>query len=197
MRANEWCEYREGVTTGTNKRGTTVDVGLGDDYLLPDVQISAKTRVTVRIPEDGEKVEAEAVAPETPRMEAGYYWGYTLRRADSLSAVFTETGFDGGYDVSFGTSERGEPVDEMVLEEIPRYRHLLAVFGGVAGLETAARNDPVLKEKGVGGGNVQDLFDYWVNLAPGQGSRTIRTEEAVWCGLMGLSRIARSRMIQE
>jgi predicted SPOUT superfamily RNA methylase MTH1 len=30
------------------------------------------------------------------------------------------------------------------------------------------------------------LFDAWVNLVPGQGSRTIRTEEAVEFGLCAL-----------
>ena len=30
------------------------------------------------------------------------------------------------------------------------------------------------------------MFDYWVNLVEGQGSRTIRTEEAIEIGLAGL-----------
>lgn len=30
------------------------------------------------------------------------------------------------------------------------------------------------------------MFDAWVDLCPGQGSRTIRAEEALWIGLMGL-----------
>jgi methyltransferase len=188
LRANEWCPYREGVTTSSSKAGTNVDVGLGDDYLLRDVQVPPKTRVTVKLPED-DGVEAEAVAPSTPREEAGFYWGYSVRRAGSLSAVFTECGFEGGYDVSVGTSERGVAVSSLAKEDIPSYQHLLVVFGGVAGLETAARNDGELNEKGVGGGNAKDLFDFWVNLVPNQGSRTIRTEEAVWLGLMGLDRL--------
>jgi methyltransferase len=193
LRSNEWCPYREGVTTRADGKGTMVDVGLGDDYLLPGVQIPVKTRVTVRLPEDDQTVEAEAVAPEVPRGEGGFYWGYTLRRADSLSAVFTECTYDGGYDVSFGTSERGKPVMELDVEVIPKYKHMLVVFGGVAGLETAARNDAALEGKGISGANVNELFDFWINLVPGQGSRTIRTEEAVWCGLMGLKGIADSR----
>jgi methyltransferase len=189
LRATEWCPYREGVTTSATKAGTNVDVGLGDDYLLPGVQIPPKTRVTVRLPQDENAVEAEAVAPSTPREIAGYYWGYSVRRAGSLSAVFTECPFDGGYDVSVGTSERGVAVSSLAKSDLPAYQHLLVVFGGVAGLETAARNDVELNGKGVGAGNVKDLFDFWVNLVPGQGSRTIRTEEAVWLGLMGLDRL--------
>lgn len=192
LRANEWCPYREGVTTTSSKTGTGVDVGLGDDYLIPNVQIPAKTRVTVRLPE-GDGVEAEAVAPSTPREVDGYYWGFQTRRAESLSAVFTECPFDGGYDISFGTSERGTPMSKLPADEVPKYQHLLLLFGGVAGLEVAARNDPELQEKGINGANVGELFDFWVNLVPEQGSRTIRTEEAVWCGLMGLKGIVDDR----
>ncbi len=43
-----------------------------------------------------------------------------------------------------------------------------------------------LYEHGIGEKNVKELFDAWVNVLPGQGSRTIRTEEAIWLGLMGL-----------
>ena len=130
--------------------------------------------------------EADAVAPTAPKEEAGYYWGYAVRRCSSLSTIFTDCPYEGGYDASVGTSERGEPVSK-VLERDPRQpEHMLVVFGGVAGLEAAARADPELGAKGISSENVSDLFDYWINVLPGQGSRTIRTEEAVWLGLMGL-----------
>lgn len=61
---------------------------------------------------------------------------------------------------------------------------MLLVFGGVAGLEAAARADEELA--GLGVEDPGTLFEYWVNVCPGQGSRTIRTEEALWLGLMGL-----------
>jgi predicted SPOUT superfamily RNA methylase MTH1 len=53
-------------------------------------------------------------------------------------------------------------------------------------LEPAVANDPVLSEKGLGKSTAHTLFDAWVNLVPGQGSRTIRTEEAVEFGLCAL-----------
>ena len=67
---------------------------------------------------------------------------------------------------------------------IPRFRHMLLCFGGVAGLEAAVKADDELE--GMGVTDPKALFDYWINLVPAQGSRTIRTEEAVWLGLMGL-----------
>jgi hypothetical protein len=194
MRTHELCPYREGVTLKSPKSGTEVDVGLAQPYILPDVQIPPKTRVTLRLPTD-DSLTAEAVSPATPREQGGYYWGFSVRRCGSLTSVFTETPFDGGYDLSFGTSERGMPLRRITstASTMRRFRHAVIVFGGVAGLESAGRNDPELEAKGVKGINVAELFDYWVNLVPGQGSRTIRTEEAVWCGLMGLREIIDER----
>ena len=191
LRVNEWCEYREGVSLNSNGNGTLVDVGLSEPRLVEGADIPQGTRVTLRL-NDPSSTAAEAVAPSTPREEAGYYWGYNVRSCNSLSNVFTECPFDGGYDVSFGTSERGESLSNTL--SLPRlsqsesrhYQHVLVVFGGVAGLESAGKNDPDLSKMGISGMNVHELFDHWVNVLPNQGSRTIRTEEAVWLGLMGL-----------
>lgn len=193
LRAHEWCEYREGVTLkpSPDGSGTLVDVGLSEPRQIPDVAISPGTRVTLDLQSPTSKI-AVAVSPSAPREEKGYYWGYTVRQCNSLSAVFTECAFDGGYDLSIGMSERGQPLvdaltqDHMASPEMLGLQHVLLVFGGVAGLEVASRNDPDLREVGTMGKNVNELFDCWVNLLPGQGSRTIRTEEAVWLGLMGL-----------
>ena len=165
--------------------------------------IPPNTRVTIKF-KDVEKPEvvpgrellADPVAPSAPREEAGYYWGYSVRSAGSLSAVLTECPFDGGYDLTFGTSERGIPLPSLDDEPsnqptIPEFNHLLVVFGGVAGLEVAVKADEELEHLGVNG--PEALFDHWVNLCPGQGSRTIRTEEAVWLGLMGLRGLVLSR----
>lgn len=52
-------------------------------------------------------------------------------------------------------------------------RHLLVVFGGVAGLEASVDADEHLT---ISGEDASCLFDMWVNTCPAQGSRTIRTE---------------------
>ena len=71
---------------------------------------------------------------------------------------------------------------------------MLIVFGGVAGLEAAVKADGELASMGVT--EPEKLFDHWVNLCPGQGSRTIRTEEAVWLGLMGLRHLVVARGVR-
>jgi methyltransferase len=124
--------------------------------------------------------------------------------ASSLSAVFTESPFDDGYDLSIGTSERGVPLSSVLPSAggnssskdaggLPDFSHLLIVFGGVAGLEVAVSADSELLARGISRDNVSDLFDAWVNVVPGQGSRTIRTEEAVWVALMGLQEFVQNK----
>ncbi|KAI9749747.1 MAG: hypothetical protein M1815_002290 [Lichina confinis] len=337
IRADEWCEFREGVTVehdsgGSNARDgvvedharrkiaktahtkkrvdsqgentprrTFVDAGLRTKVVIED-EIPPKTRVTVRFPNattttsaaepslrkrkmpDSGDIPAEAVGPDTPREEKGYYWGYNVRRASCISDVFTECPYDGGYDLSFGTSERGVPVESLLRQRGPHpeddddnddasddhnsadpstpedrppyFKHLLVAFGGPHGLEVAIRNDAVLTvhqdrtlpitpssptprrselssqthpyrcsrapspvvdsthartaEPGrkrsstrvqkphtppaiaASGAALETLgtlpspFDHWVNVCPGQGSRTIRTVEAIWITLARL-----------
>lgn len=158
--------------------------------------IPPNTRVTLKFSDDkgssdiaNPALTATAVAPTTPREEAGYYWGYGVRSASSISALLTECPFDGGYDLTFGTSERGIPITTLRQSSsghssVPEFYHMLIAFGGVAGLEVAVKGDAELTAMGVS--EPKSLFDYWVDLCPGQGSRTIRTEEAIWLGLMGL-----------
>jgi len=206
------------------QQSTLVDVGFKNPSAVSiPVPISSNTRVTLKFasatpPQDfhhwkqgGEEIElaAEPVDPAEPREEGGYYWGYNVRQAASLSAIFTESPFEEGYDVSIGTSERGVALSQTipvakapqngtsdsnsVSKVLPsKFQHALVVFGGVAGLEAAAAADRDLVEKGIGKANVGELFDFWVNACPGQGSRTIRTEEAVWVALSQLHGWAQS-----
>ncbi|KAL8699649.1 MAG: hypothetical protein Q9201_005878, partial [Fulgogasparrea decipioides] len=219
LRRGEWCQYREGVTnekpaveqnhkkkhrqdSAQSGGSSVVDVGLPQKVLIPII-IPPKSRVTVKLPDDPSllmtkkgPIAASAVAPSEPREKAGYYWGYNVRAASALSAVFTECTYPGGYDLTFGTSERGSPITDLAKplsdgNPVPHFNHMLIVFGGVAGLEVAVQADEELRKMGVK--EPQELFDYWVNLCPGQGSRTIRTEEAVWLGLMGLREVVVSK----
>jgi len=204
LRSDDWCPYREGIAVGpfegdTGSVGTLLDCGMSEQVVVPG-EIEKKSRVTVKLPEkpstDGVYLKGEAVAPESPRTEAGYYWGYDVRQAESLSAVFTECPYDGGYDISIGTSERGSIASSIVnpggnsyVE--PTWKHLLVVFGGVAGLEAALLADEELKRTGVK--DIRDVFDRLVNCARGQGSRTIRTEEALWIGLTVLKPLVEAK----
>lgn len=93
---------------------------------------------------------------------------------------FHQVPYDSGYDVTLGTSDRGTNVHEVPSRSYS-YKHMLIVFGGLQGLESALANDEKL--------TVDDpelLFDHYVNVLPRQGSRTIRTEEALLIAMAAL-----------
>jgi methyltransferase len=91
----------------------------------------------------------------------------------------------GKYDLKIGTSERGDrSVEDTKFNLPPSYQHSLIVFGGIAGIEECVDADESIK---VSGSQSRTLFDVWLNICPYQGSRTIRTEEAVMIGLAKLS----------
>jgi methyltransferase len=187
LRADDRLPFREGVTipfptAKKGMKGTLVDVGMGQ-VLLPNDNIKPYTRVTLDMSlvtdksTSGYLTNAKLAAPTDPTTQQGYYWGYNTRQASSLSAVITESPYENGYDFVIGTSERGVPLTQTLLSSLPRFSHLLIVLGGQCGIEAAADNDSALPLEGR---NVSELFDWWINCVPGQGSRTIRTEEAIW-----------------
>lgn len=79
----------------------------------------------------------------------------------------------GGYDLKIGTSECGsvQPASQL---QLPEREHAIIVVGGPLGLE-----DCYHKDTQRAGSDVAELFDMWINTCPNQGSRTIRTEEAI------------------
>jgi methyltransferase len=177
-------KFREGYVTEKVKKGTfsMVDVGL----LRPipvDSLLQAGLRVTVEVIDpvgDSKKVRGNVVSPTTPVQTKGTYWGYTVRCAESLGAVFTQCPYKEGYDLLIGTSERGDQIPN----SLPSFKHVLVTFGGLRGLEMALEADDSLK--------VDDpalLFDFYLNTCPGQGSRTIRTEEAILVTMSALTPI--------
>lgn len=53
------------------------------------------------------------------------------------------------------------------------FRHLLLTLGPLSGLELTIAADPLIPLEAE---DASDLFDYWINVVEGQGSRTVRTE---------------------
>ncbi|KFW95969.1 Uncharacterized protein C9orf114, partial [Phalacrocorax carbo] len=184
MRVDEDSEYREGIVLDRPTKpgkGSFVNCGMKKEVQI-DRQLNPGLRVTVRL-EEPQKPEAKVrkgtvVSSHHPRTVSGLYWGYTVRLASCLSAVFSECPFKEGYDLSIGTSERGSSVDQATL---PSFRHALVVFGGLEGLEAGVDVDPNLEVT-----DPSVLFDFYLNTCPSQGSRTIRTEEALLISLSAL-----------
>ncbi|KAK9161188.1 hypothetical protein Syun_007529 [Stephania yunnanensis] len=182
LRKHEWGPFREGVTLKEktlSSVGTYVDVGLSKNVVIED-KLEPGKRVTVAMGTNrhlGADQLRKVVPFSTPREEEGLYWGYKVRYASSISSVFKECPYEGGYDHTIGTSEHGTIVHSMDLT-IPKFSHLLIAFGGLAGLEESIEEDDSLKGK-----NANEVFDSYLNTCPNQGSRTIRTEEAIFISL--------------
>ncbi|PUZ70210.1 hypothetical protein GQ55_2G208200 [Panicum hallii var. hallii] len=180
VRKHEWSEFREGVTLeGDRSKGTLVDVGLSKNVLVEQTLEPGK-RVTVAMGTNRDLTTAcvrKVVPPSTPREEMGSYWGYKVRYASSLSGVFKNSPYKEEYDHIIGTSEHGQIINSSELT-LPSFRHLLIAFGGLAGLEESIEEDTNLKGK-----HANDVFTSYLNTCPNQGSRTIRTEEALLISL--------------
>ncbi|KAJ4722405.1 Methyltransferase C9orf114 protein [Melia azedarach] len=182
LRKHEWAPYREGVTLKErvpNSAGTLVDVGLNKNVAVDQV-LEPGVRVTVAMGTD-RNLDAgpprQIVPSCKPKEESGIYWGYKVRYAPNISSVFKDCSYKVGYDYLIGTSEHGDVVKSSELT-LPAFRHLLIAFGGLAGLEESIEGDDNLKRK-----NAREVFDSYFNTCPHQGSRTIRTEEAIFISL--------------
>jgi methyltransferase len=189
VRQEERSKYREGVVMDRKgAKGSLVNCGIKNRPVEIDRVLMAGVRVTVQLDVkvygSAGKIYGTVVSPSAPREDDGTYWGYNTRLASSINAVFEECPFEGGYDLKIGTSERGDITVDDKDFGLPKFQHSLIVFGGVAGIEECVDADESLK---VPGSQSRKLFDMWVNTCPYQGSRTIRTEEAVLISLCRLS----------
>ena len=194
LRATEYSAWREGVVVKRPSSASAAAGGSGSSWvnvgLAQDVQVDRAlpplTRVTVRMAQDhtrptqSGRMSSAVVSPERPR-DAGLYWGFDVDVAPSFSAVFRSCRWtdDGAYDLTIGTSERGRVVQAEDAKGggglvLPRYRHLLVAFGGLNGLEECCTSDEAIRTQ-----RVEDLFHLYLNTCAAQGSRTIRTEEAI------------------
>lgn len=215
------CPYREGVTVkhltfehkGKQEDCTEINIGLNRPVVASGT-LEIGTRVTLKVdPADlkkiqsmlgpaMEKVQALVVPPVEPVEKLNIFWGYYVRKADSLSQAMKQNIFcpdkKNFYDLVIGTSERGECIDDVRFGKTDTgngdddgrskkkrksdFRHILVVFGGVRGLEHSASCDKELKNCT----DVSSLFHYYINTCPNQGSTTIRTEEAILITLSAL-----------
>lgn len=198
LRKNEWLAYREGVVLEEdsapaphekNRDGTPagcwLNCGLHAPVWVEGQAIPPGIRVTVRMDDETSSgnvtYKGTAVAPDEPRTKMGLYWGYQTRIAKSFKAVFDECPFDGGYDLTMGTSERGEALG---LSKLQKHKHFLLAFGPLGGFEEVIR-DPLSGYKS--STDPATLFSRYVNIYPNQSSRTIRTEEALIMCLTSVS----------
>ncbi|KAL9317401.1 hypothetical protein ACSQ67_013918 [Phaseolus vulgaris] len=165
----------------SNSGATLVDVGLVKSVIVDQI-FEPGRRVTVAMGTDrnlDSDLPRQVVSSSKPS-EEGAYWGYQVRYAHNLSSVFKDCAYKGGYDFIVGTSEHGVVIKSSDLE-LPSFRHLLIAFGGLSGLEESIEEDDNLKN--MQAHDTEHIFNLYLNTCPNQGSRTIRTEEAIFISL--------------
>eukprot|EP00340_Litonotus_pictus_P010217 CAMPEP_0170514972 /NCGR_PEP_ID=MMETSP0209-20121228/1464_1 /TAXON_ID=665100 ORGANISM="Litonotus pictus, Strain P1" /NCGR_SAMPLE_ID=MMETSP0209 /ASSEMBLY_ACC=CAM_ASM_000301 /LENGTH=409 /DNA_ID=CAMNT_0010799253 /DNA_START=6 /DNA_END=1235 /DNA_ORIENTATION=- len=208
LRSNEFIKYREGVVLNRpakDNKGSWVNIGLKKDCFL-EQSLPERTRVTIKLDKECQDLHdqtelniqnncpkkyytGKVVSSLEPKSK-GYSWGFFVRVVDKFDELFNNSIFKNEkYDLVIGTSDKGKTHEKLDLskdsklisklrkkKKIDKVKHCLIVFGGIQGLEGVVDDEESNK---VNRENLQDLFDCYVNTCPNQGSRTIRTEEAL------------------
>jgi len=168
-------EYREGVVLSRIKEGALIDIGVEKPALARNAQLVVGKRVTVRIVNGGEHLEAELAN----RDEVSAYWGYRVTvEKRSLGRLLKARDFR----LTIGTSKYGVPFAQIagrIAEKWGQVGNVLVAFGAPA----AGLNEIVAHE----GFSLDDIVDFVVNTIPMQGTETVRTEEALIASLAVLN----------
>ena len=168
-------EYREGVTAGKTRDGVLVDIGVEHLALMRENQWSLGKRLTVQVVEANERVEVQAVS----RDEVPVYWGYRVKRENRGFGRLVE---EGNFDLVVATSKIGVKfvdVESKIREQWRNSHYTLVAFGApTRGLHE------IVEDEGL---DLDDLGDFVVNMVPEQGTKTVRTEEALFASLAVLN----------
>jgi predicted SPOUT superfamily RNA methylase MTH1 len=164
-------DYREGIVVSKTKEGALVDIGVERPVLMYNSQFAVNTRLTLKVVKAGTNVEVQSVS----RAEVPHYWGFTVTVENhSLKALLENPRFD----LVVGTSKFAATFQEVAPHLNDRWvkaKTVLLLFGApTRGLFEIAKEQNF---------NVHDVVDCIVNTLPGQGTETVRTEEAIMATL--------------
>jgi predicted SPOUT superfamily RNA methylase MTH1 len=164
-------EYRDGVVLTRTKEGMLIDIGVEQPALLLKQQLSLNKRVTLRVSKTGKQVQVEMAN----RDEITDYWGYTvLVERQPFGRLVKNRGFD----LTVGTSRYGAHFGDLVEKMAQKWKEantVLIAFGSpMQGLHEIVRSE---------GLSLDQVVDFVVNTIPSQGTKTVRTEEALIASL--------------
>ncbi|MEM2739343.1 MAG: putative RNA uridine N3 methyltransferase [Candidatus Bathyarchaeia archaeon] len=159
-----------------------VDAGFDRPVRLVGVSPPRGSRITVRLFVDGGEVYCKLVDPSKLR----FYWSFQVSTPDKPLKDILEDYRSRGLVIA--ASKYGDPI-ELLIDELSSKllssKSLAIAFGSPKeGLREIA---------GRQGFKLGDYVDYIVNTIPGQGSYTVRTEEAVYATLAVLNLISSGR----
>jgi len=168
-------EYREGAVVSKAKNGVLVDIGVEQPALVPDTQLALNRRLSVKITQLDGQIEAQTIN----KQDIPQYWGYSVSAENhSLVTLLKRRQFD----LTIGTSKFATRFQDAVQRLGERWRKadsILVLFGAPSrGLHEIAKGEGV---------NLNFLVDFVLNTVPGQGTETVRTEEAMLASLAVLN----------
>jgi len=171
-------EFREGLVLSTDMNGSLVEIGM--ERPLTYSGRLPKGRMTFQVKKRGD---------EEPRLELAdpsvipEYWGYKVFELSQPLGQFIKKKT---YDVCILTSRLGSPINSLVgelKERLQRSRKILTAFGSPKeGLRE------ILAREGLD----QSIADYNLNTIPGQGTMSVRTEEAIQATLAIMNMLIKS-----
>ena len=170
---NEKTTYREGVVIRRRRNYVLVDVGLESPVeVFAKKRIRDGERVSIVISYDSQGNVKKAEIVE--RDNIGIYWGYTVEISKSLTRTIKESGAD----LVVATSRKGDLIQDIsqrFIEKMHDARKLILLFGSQKeGLFEIAKRE---------GRKLPDISDLIINFVPYQGTKTVRTEEAIFATL--------------
>lgn len=164
-------EYREGVVVSSSTKGSFVDVGVEQPVFILGKRLSPDTRVTVKITQ----LQKRFLATLASREEIGAYWGYKV----TISRVpFGQLIKNRGFTLVIATSRKGEPILQVMDTLKERWKtsskSLIAFGAPTQGLYEIVAHENL---------KLEDLAHFIINTIPNQGTKTVRTEEALYATL--------------
>ena len=160
-------EYREGVVLSESKEGLVVDIGVPQPALLRQKGFAVGERLTLQVVNVGKQIEVQASSCE----DIPQYWGYRVR-VEKRS--FGQMATDSGFDLKIATARIGDNFMDAAGKIGAKWsgsKRVLVAFGAPSrGLHE------IVQDEGL---SLAALADFTVNMVPGQGTVTVRTEEAL------------------
>lgn len=93
-----------------------------------------------------------------PLEKTGAYWGYQVRVASSIQAIFDESPYDAGYDMKINCTRSGTDLDQLDFTKGHQdFKHALVFFQGLETLEGLLEEDEAAH---VQAKDVHKFFDY-------------------------------------
>ncbi len=159
-------EFREGVVLSEDAGEFKVDIGVEKPLRATGRAPSMGSRTTVRVSGVSPVLRGRFVR----RREVDLYWGYEVHAVGGLDKLASATDFD----LKIATSRHASTFKQLepdIRSRLEDARRVLVAFGSSRkGLRE------MFSERGL---DLDEAFDFTVNMIPGQGTETVRTEEAI------------------